>query len=270
MRLILFGFLLFGSFLSQGLRAYEFQDWEYQQIRRTSLAIIQGKPSSQYVIVGIGRSPTPFTAFIQNLDPAHAINVPLSNIGLIRPNSLSGELSPDKEAELFRHLDRYLKQPLGNGKKLVVVDFVSRGNSFKGLSYYLDRYVRSSGKSEALEYCMLGSSEYFNKLKAQSQSSRYRFLEIPNDLYEDNVSRRLARKEYKNYSEFGQFDSRLEDGIKQDTAPVVRPEFDQFKNDLKKRMLKDDLLRDKLGSNGSFADCKTQTVRSLKKILASH
>lgn len=126
---------------------------EYSAIRNTALAILRKYPPSEYLYVGIGRSPTPVIAAIQAiLGTESARNVPFSNRfkdfdpdkpltgGKIEEN-MHGILIDHDERIMHDRKDRarfweVFKKKLPKfadlgGKKILVIDFVASGASLK-------------------------------------------------------------------------------------------------------------------------------------------
>ena len=124
---------------------------EYEEIKQIALGIRSSYPPEQFLVVGVGRSPTPITTFLEILHPGSTATFPISNFKFrlkndpTRVSLFNGQnraLTPAEETKLFRHFDRYFPSTkLLAGRRLVLVDFTYTGDSLLSVAEYLQKYL---------------------------------------------------------------------------------------------------------------------------------
>ena len=163
-----------GAGLGEGLGTFAHADLgavEYVQIRDVAMHIIEQYPPEQNIILGVGRSPTPLIAFLQNYDTQYAYNVPLTGFrhrpaGVSTPSHpnqkrtelyrplFKGEIKP-----LFRHFDDHVPNAIQvGGKNVVLLDFTYSGDSLISAYFYVRAYLQSQQRPDTLTMLALSPS----------------------------------------------------------------------------------------------------------------
>ncbi len=132
---------------------------DYIQIREASLRVLERCPQS-CLVVGIGRSPTPVTVFIENYEPGRAINLPLSNFrhhpeaDVIFPEPYNDAnfadtfrpLTKTEESTVFQHVDEHLLKRLRpEHKEILLLDVSEVGASLFSAERYIRKFFQARG-----------------------------------------------------------------------------------------------------------------------------
>jgi hypothetical protein len=114
--------------------------------------ILEYCPPQDCVVVGIGRSPTPFTAVIEAINN-DVMLIPLSNFryALIHDDSTDEYipfLNKKERDRLYDHFDKYIinDQKLA-GRKVKLLDFSISGRSIFGAQTYIDNYFTTNNRT---------------------------------------------------------------------------------------------------------------------------
>jgi len=123
---------------------HAFSPKEYESLVSIVSEIQKRCPPDQCIVVGIGRSPTPFLAYLQSMDPSYALQLPLTNFkyGF---NSEFPALNKEQVTRLFDHFDRYLKPIVITHKSILFIDTTETGESIAAADNYLKRYFKHFG-----------------------------------------------------------------------------------------------------------------------------
>ena len=70
--------ILFFFLISSGY-GLELSNFEYQEIKKISKQIMEDCPPKSCVVIGVGRSPSPILAFLEQYEEGYAHPLPLSN-----------------------------------------------------------------------------------------------------------------------------------------------------------------------------------------------
>lgn len=228
--------MLFGAVAAAW--AYEFAPKEYEQLRDLSLAIMTRYPPNEYVYVGVGRSPTPITAFMQSILPGSALNLPLSGLRETeegKPGLPMGE----RRARLERHLARFFPQPaVLRGRKVVLMDFSFSGNSLLVAGAELARlHPEVRFDLLALSFDSFSDDVYAN---AESAGKEVTVLELA-EKYFGVVKPHFAVSTYKHYAEFDQYHVEEEASREWEGKPL--PGYADLKSSFASRAARDPRVR---------------------------
>jgi hypothetical protein len=132
--------------------------------------IVQKYPPSEFVYVGVGRSPTPVTAYLKEAYPGSAVNVPFS-----RPSQTNVVTKEELQARVRALFDRFLKNEgvLKQGKKILLIDFSYHGQSLNMVNQFLNWYLKDQGQEQLKGYAlaMVGASDVKNIERIQRMPS---------------------------------------------------------------------------------------------------
>ncbi|WP_392531832.1 hypothetical protein [Nostoc sp. C117] len=123
-------------------------DQEYEQIKDLCVSILKKYPPNKYCYIGLGKSPTPVLAFLQEY------GVEASNIALSKFNpsldknkepkqiGLGNKLTKEQYKELKHHFDRFIpQQDAIKGKKILLIDYTLSGRSLYATYAHLTKYL---------------------------------------------------------------------------------------------------------------------------------
>lgn len=146
-------------------------------LREMVTDIIGEFPPNEYEYIGIGRSPTPIMALLQERKDVFMQWIPLSEFRpqnptwTIRTDALGScttlgvapqQLSAKAQRRLFEHFDRYLVQP--RRPKILMIDYAITGKTLLAAQEQLEMYfdVRGveTGEIHALAICRSGGDFY--------------------------------------------------------------------------------------------------------------
>lgn len=177
---------------------------EYERIRDISL-FVANKPN--VFVIGVGRSPTPFIAFLQEYRPNSAVNLPLSQFRY----PTGTELSHEDERKLYQHLDRFIpsEQEL-EGKEIVLLDYAVSGESLLSFTRYFQKYLSNRNRHNTITPVALVKDTYRIlpvMQKGQQHDISIRIIKMgPHE-----VGRNLDVERYDSLSEYGSFNVRNDD-----------------------------------------------------------
>ncbi len=199
---ILVSTLLFlGS--SQPPNAPALKGGEYEAIRDLSLQMLRKFPEKSHFYVGLGRSPTPIVGFLQAFSaagaPIQAMNLPWSTT---RETLKNNPLSPDAEADLFKHFERVLPSAERlQGKTLLVMDFSVSGMSLFSAHDYLSKYFKLKGISAQVKILAFVPKEQksFVRSNARRVSKSVSILGLDNKA---PLTESLYGSKFKGFAEF--------------------------------------------------------------------
>lgn len=173
----------------------------FQSIAVISHIIQRICPPTHCLVIGIGRSPTPFSAYLQFKLDHYFWNIPLSNF----KNGLEEgvESKEDLRMVLFNHFHKYLPSDSEiNHRSIVVLDFSIDGETLANATFYLTEYLQTKtnhrGTPKAL--AILGPDRFY-----QSGFHPYIRQAI---LFEDDNNRlfqNLRAQKFDPFAEFGLF-----------------------------------------------------------------
>lgn len=149
---------------------------EFAQIQNTVAGILKQYPPKDYFYVGLGRSPTPFLAFLRAIGLRDFANIPLSSMRS-HPNSPTLEVDsqplPDSlKARLFFHFDRHVPSlERLQGRKILLFDYVQSGSSLMAAKAYLELFRQSHPQAGEIEVLALvdGKLPVVPELESENQ-----------------------------------------------------------------------------------------------------
>ncbi len=181
----------------------------YKQIKSISLEIVKKYPTSEYHILAIGRSPIPFSTFLNILNYPVA-TIPLSGFKFhpdySSPTSKKGVLNLDRENKLFLHFEKYIpKSYFTSNKPIVLIDYGQTGETIFSVNAYLEKYLKIKYREDktiknlilSIPYNFQGITETANRLKQEFQ-----YLNIVDDSL---LYKALARSTMVKFAGFGTF-----------------------------------------------------------------
>jgi hypothetical protein len=136
-------------------------------------------PPEEWLYVGVGRSPTPFLAYLEN-EGCATVGIPLSDFRApARSPSITdaylgsvaaSRLKPNEEALLDQHLSRYLLQTPARAK-ILVIDFTIQAHSLVAAHEQIERFMCARRSAElqvhALALHRPGDRHYAHKVEVQ-------------------------------------------------------------------------------------------------------
>jgi|GEM_PF-3969888 len=115
---------------------------DFASIEEVSQTLLSLCPKDRCVIVGIGRSPTPFLAYLETMTEHYVYNIPLT---AFRYGISQDPLDAEHREKLYRHFSTFLPDALSlNGPSIMLLDFASTqggGESALATARYLETYL---------------------------------------------------------------------------------------------------------------------------------
>jgi hypothetical protein len=212
----------------------EIPDSEISQIKSISEKIVDWFPSKKYLYAGTGRSPTPFTAYLKAAGYSDTINIPLTSMrnhpqfdDLKFKKRFSRSLTPEQEARLFKHFDRFLpRYSQLQGRDLLLIDYVQSGASLIAAREYITRYYQSRGEDVNVVILALIDPTLAKSYRA-TQIKDIPQIEIPRG----DLLYSIAAAQYDSISEFSAF-------VLSDSSfsEERNPRYDDLVEEFKKRV----------------------------------
>lgn len=197
--------------------------------------LLRDYPPDGHAFLGVGRSPAILVALLQNRGPGLARSLPLSDF-YHHPGAhpkYYPPLTPELEARLFDHLDRFLPaDALSGAKTLVLLDFVKGGRSTVALDLYLERYKARRHPDLRWTFFGLGLGEEHMGFKETGRS--YRVLapaDLPGFAARSVLHTRMDFSWNKDWAEYGEFKAPFDDAA----ALEPRAEYAAWRRRLKRR-----------------------------------
>lgn len=130
---------------------------DYDEISNVSLAI---RRSPSEVVIGLGRGPAPFMAFLQIFSgAAKNKNLPFSIEG--SSSSIGDWLTRDQREMLFAHFDRFIpSREITGDSSILVVDYVISGSSLKAGVQLIREYLAARGRTNRVIPVALINPQY--------------------------------------------------------------------------------------------------------------
>ncbi len=146
----------------------------YPGMKEIAEEVVKKYPPSEYVYVGVGRSPAAVTAYLKEAYPGSAVNVPFS-----RPNQTNVLTKEELQVRVRALFDRFLKNEgvLNQGKKILLIDYSFHGQSLNLVNQFLNWYLKDQGHEELKGYAlaMVGSGDVRNIERLQRTASGQNF-----------------------------------------------------------------------------------------------
>ncbi|MBP7843459.1 MAG: hypothetical protein KA116_01470 [Proteobacteria bacterium] len=135
------------SFFNQSLLADEWFEKNFSELMRIREDLFSACPPADCIFVGVGRSPTPITAFLAaSFNPKdaqkHVIDIPVS--GMQRYGDLDAEAKDVVHGRFDALFGKYLPKEKIQGKRVILIDAIFSGSSLAGVFDELNRFVDSN------------------------------------------------------------------------------------------------------------------------------
>ncbi len=210
-------------------------------IQEVSQEIASVKTTNNAVFIGLGRSPAPMMAALENASES-VVNLPFSD-GSVWESKIRSAGSIKTELELYNslkpHFEKFLKQSLTNSKEIILVDYGASGKTYSLGYRLLNRYIHENCSSCTLKGVVLTDNTEFIDLRLEGAVQKSRNLENVKiiDLSKkgsyQNLANSLAKGDYKLIAEYGSY------SIEESTRlPLERnKDYDVFKAWIKNKTL---------------------------------
>lgn len=248
-------------------RAHEFAPGEYESIRDVSLEVLERFPPSEYFYVGLGRSPTPITAFIAESFPGSTVTIPLSSISTQEPRlgrllGDPGHLRKKLYDAIARHFGRFMPGRARRGaKKLLLIDFVYRGDSIVMTDWHLRKYLASACPECKLEsLAILGNPSKVDpgmRHPDPRDALRQRAIQHVSIEKHPGLNEAVMKQKYDVFSEAAKFDplehilaGRSPDEVSQAHHANPNPAAAEFRASMRERIQADGELDQLLEKRG--------------------
>jgi hypothetical protein len=202
---------------------------DFTEISRYGDILLRRYPADQFIIISVGRSPTPIVAYAEAKGGAEIYHLPLSGISYF---TRAGRLPPDG-SQLLHHLKNFL--PAGTKvaqRKVVVLDYSISGQSLLDTFLYIKNFYTSQGFDFKYKVTPFTAEEYLHEAL-----STFQFIqETPDSIVVDNESPfaiRLMLSEYKAVARYSAFDIRSDNTF---VKFEPNPAYDIFVSELKRRL----------------------------------
>jgi hypothetical protein len=125
----------------------EFTGDYYEDVKKVTLAVLAECPPDDCLIVGVGRSPVPITMMANELAPNSAINFPISQLRS-NPHKIHQDVADKVQAQIEQRKVHSLMEEFitskraKNVKKVLVLDFISTGESIVSFHAHLEDYMK--------------------------------------------------------------------------------------------------------------------------------
>lgn len=187
-----FIFLSFSCWWAIGAEPLEILQSEYSFIHSTAQTIEKDYPTTKYYYVGLGRSPSPFIAYLQLIGIDSAAYLPASKLKWA--NNLD-RLSDFEKRQLREHLLRFLppKAEL-DGRTLLLIDHTQSALGLQRMRHYIRGLLGSDYPVESLA---LVFSEHNHEYLDEMVDHKI--------LYNDEKQiENFASQKYDDYAAFGE------------------------------------------------------------------
>lgn len=147
---------IFNFFFENTLHAQKITAPEFEHISYVAQNLLKHYPPSEYIIIGVGRSPSAIISYLEITNPGSAYHLPLSDF---RPKP--GELEETGMiSKLFSHFDQFIPlSHLQSGKKIVLLDYSSMGYSLVSVDHYLEKYLHQKGLKSKIQLVAMATHE---------------------------------------------------------------------------------------------------------------
>jgi len=136
---------------AQRLTDAELTEEQYVSIRGAGVELVNRFPPADHFYISLGRSATQLVAFLQDLNPEIAINLPASGLGSAPDATL--------EPAYFEHFQKMIPDSvLESGKKIVLMDLAVSGGSLRNAEKLLRSYLQHRGFKNELDVVTFTSS----------------------------------------------------------------------------------------------------------------
>lgn len=201
---------------------------EFQETKKISLQIANEYQEDTHEIVGIGRSVNIIVAFLKNLGLRNVSVLPLSEM-----NTFEKVDDINKYRKLFSYFDSLI--PFQKNKKLVFFDFSVGGKSYLAQKVAIEAYMKAYHPKVKYEFVAL-VTEVNDKLITTFNTQSVKIIKLKSKAehpYGALLGDQLYNEVYDSYSQYGKFRPW------QDNALTPNPQFEEFKELVRREMMKD-------------------------------
>lgn len=199
-------------------------------IKLVSNRIQEFCPVDQCVVVGVGRSPTPFIAQLKIRHENYAWNLPLSSFRF-KMNDVNdfNILTREELEELNQHFDTYLPtEAERRGRNILLVDFAASGLSLVAAKNYLNRYFDLRFEKNPADRPELEAFAITTQSTGPSlEPSLKLFCVVERGSL---LGAALTTQKFDEFAEFGSFNIIMKDRPAQ---PWRNPEYDTMLSEMK-------------------------------------
>ncbi len=198
----------------------------YPAIRDVSLEILRRFPPDQYYLVGLGRSPAPVMAFLEEYGIKEQTTVPISHLKDYAKVSF-----PEGDAKLRTHFRKFLPTEAElHGRKVLLIDYVHTGDSLAKAAELIQEIFPSTG----IEAFALGHTPFQPKLRIPF----HRSFEQP----DDEFTELFRRQKFDRWAKYKEYEAPFT--ANGDSQPAkFNSDYRHLETAIKKEMEKDETLR---------------------------
>ncbi len=185
---------------------------DFNGIKQVTNALVKQFPVDNHHYIGLGNSPTPFTAYLQIQYPyAKITNLPLGSIQLDMKTELEWKNHSDKFIDYFNRFFVDINSSyFFNGKhNFVLVDFVKSGRSLRMIRDFLALYLTHRLQNEEanvnysgyfLSLDMETKIKFLEKCGFQKNTSHEVVAALPNEFIKDKIIEIIVPQKVKIFS----------------------------------------------------------------------
>ncbi len=197
----------------------------YREFRDATVELLGRYPPDRHYFIGVGRSPAPIIALLQNIDEGLARNFPASGLRIEQPERLLREHAVD----YFHHFGELIPEHVLHGDRdIVLVDrsVPGSGQSVRVLGELLREYLRVRGSPVEVELVGFSERPLQEGVNWIDISGADAMRGLNDEAWEDNLS------------EFGQH------YIGRDNLATLkaRPQYGEMRRFMRERMRTDRML----------------------------
>lgn len=143
----------------------------FKEIAYYSEKIREICPQDDCVVIGVGRSPTPFVSFLQITEDSKrsAFSLPLSQFRLSKQG-----ISQEQRVKLYQYFDSFLPELSPNISTVALVDFTNSGESLLSAHSALEDYFDHKNVKLNIKSIALTLEEKLHRIRAYTQ-----YLRVP-------------------------------------------------------------------------------------------
>jgi len=214
---------------------FTFEPGEYETLRTIALETLSRFPPSRYSYVGIGRSPSPIIAMIQELtEPGQAISLPASKVKWAR--DWKDTPAPEREA-IAAHFNHYLDalEPL-EGRNVLLLDHTQSGLGLMRVRGYAKEARAAVEKALPVESVAI----VLNNASVHEHLTQYGMVDHLIKYSSEAQAKRFAGERYDNFAEYGAVPFYSADEIQ---PTPKRPEYELLRAAIREKMRTDPMIR---------------------------
>ncbi len=184
----------------------------FQSIKQISSLIRNECLAPECIVIGLGRSPAPITAFLEVVDPESTIDLPLSSFKYAStPQQASSlqlkALSEVDQTKLFNYFDSMIIKKLNaSTSKILLIDFATTGQSLYSAQSFLEKYFNKINMRMDVSSIGFGSHKESQRVRSVANAfslkkTKYIGLKENSALFE-----RFIKEDFEQFAHFEKFD----------------------------------------------------------------